>query len=154
MIDREDLKRRVKHEENEIEKSSISLPEETVFAAVKRANMLLRNVRSSRMMNTAFMFKASEIAQNIQSSIKDLGIRSYVPEIDICKSKEKTAKSLSDYIQACIKAGQDIEKVKKDAGMKLNALANVVEEAINPDEQKVKTHVNKIISEMNRKIFK
>ena len=96
MIDREDLKRRVKHEETEIEKSSISLPEETVFAAVKRANMLLRNVSSSRMMNTAFMFKASEIAQNIQSSIEDLGIRSYVPEIDICKSKEKTAKSLSD----------------------------------------------------------
>ena len=44
--------------------------------------------------------------------------------------------------------------MKKDAGMKLNALANVVEESINPDEQKVKTHVNKIISEMNRKIFK
>lgn len=153
MINRDDLKKRVKFEESEIEKSDIQLPEETVFAAIKRASMLLRNVRANKIMNTAFMSKAYEIAQSIQASVKDLGIKAYIPEIDVCKDPEETAKSLSAYIDACMKAGKDIEKVKKEASRKLEALASAVDKAVNPDEKKVKAHVRAIIAGMNDEIF-
>lgn len=152
-MDREQLKERIRREKTEVTKSRVPIPEQTVHASVERAKNLLKHLKKASRMSLGLKFTASSIADNIHSSVKDLGIKAYVPEINITDDLEESVKSVSNYINSCIEAQAGIENTKKMAEKKLLALADAVERTEGADIEKIKRETNAIVARIKADIY-